>query len=57
MLTAPISAINLLKPHVNQIGCLNIRFGAFFAVADAYKKWYDLNDKDVIQLLIHVTRE
>jgi len=55
--TAPISAINLLKPHVNQILCLNIRFGAFFAVADAYKNWYDLNDKDVIQLLIHVTRE
>lgn len=55
--TAPISTINLLKPRVNQIVCLNIGFGAFFAVADAYKNWCDLNDKNVIQLLIHVTRE
>lgn len=55
--TAPISAINLLKPHVNQIVCLNMRSGAFFAVADAYKNWYDLNDKDVIELLKHVTRK
>jgi putative phosphoribosyl transferase len=49
--TAPISAIDLLKPHVDQIICLNIRSGPFFAVADAYKKWYDLNDEEVIQLL------
>jgi putative phosphoribosyl transferase len=49
--TAPISAINLLRPYVDKIVCLNIRSGAFFAVADAYKNWYDLNDEDVIELL------
>jgi putative phosphoribosyl transferase len=42
--TAPISAINLLKPYVDQIVCLNIRSGSYFAVAQAYKEWYDLND-------------
>ncbi len=53
--TAPLSAINLLKPHVDQIVCLNIRSGPFFAVADAYKLWYDLDDKDVIKILKNVT--
>lgn len=54
--TAPTTAINLLRPHVDQIVCLNIRSGAFFAVADAYKNWYDLHDEDVIELLEHVTQ-
>jgi putative phosphoribosyl transferase len=49
--TAPVSAINLLEPHVDQIVCLNLRSGPFFAVAAAYKEWYDLDDEDVIQLL------
>jgi predicted phosphoribosyltransferase len=41
-------AINLLKPYVDQIVCLNIRSGSYFAVAQAYKEWYDLNDEEVI---------
>lgn len=49
--TAPISAIELIKPHVDKVFCLNIRYGTFFAVADAYKDWYDLNDEDVIEFL------
>jgi putative phosphoribosyl transferase len=54
--TAPTTAINLLRRHVDQIVCLNIRSGAFFAVADAYKKWYDLHDEDVTELLRHATQ-
>ncbi len=49
--TAPISAINLLKPYVDKIVCLNIRSGAYFAVAEAFKEWHDLNDEDVIHLI------
>ena len=49
--TAPNSAIELIRPHVNKIVCLNIRSGHFFAVADAYKVWYDLEDKDVMRVL------
>jgi putative phosphoribosyl transferase len=49
--TAPISAINLIKNQVDKIVCLNIRLGSFFAVADAYKVWYDLEDEDVIEIL------
>ena len=49
--TAPISAIQLIRPHVDKVVCLNIRSGPFFAVADAYKLWYDLEDEDVIEVL------
>lgn len=49
--TAPISAIQLIRPHVDKVVCLNIRSGPFFAVADAYKLWYDLEDEDVMEVL------
>ena len=49
--TAPVSALNLVKPHANRIICLNIRSGPIFAVADAYKVWYDLTDGEVIDVL------
>ena len=49
--TAPISAINHIKNQVDKIVCLNIRSGSFFAVADAYKVWYDLEDEDLIEIL------
>ena len=49
--TAPISAINLVKPYADRIICLNIRSGPIFAVADAYKLWYDLTDEEVVEIL------
>ncbi len=49
--TAPISAIKRVRPHVDKIVCLNVRSGPFFAVADAYKVWYDLEDEDVMDIL------
>jgi predicted phosphoribosyltransferase len=49
--TASLKAINLIKPYVDKIICLNIRSDLFFAVADAYKEWYDLEDEDVIKIL------
>ena len=49
--TAPISAINLVRPYADKIVCLNIRSGPMFAVADAYRRWYDLEDKDVMDIL------
>ena len=49
--TAPISAIELVRPHADKVVCLNIRSGPFFAVADAYKVWYDLEDEDVMDIL------
>lgn len=49
--TASMGAIRLLSTEVDEIVCLNIRSGPIFAVADAYKNWYDLTDKDVIKVL------
>lgn len=49
--TAPTTAINLIQSEVDKIVCVNIRSTPFFAVADAYKLWYDLTDDDVIGLL------
>jgi len=54
--TASLSAIDLLKPRVDKIVCLNIRTGPVFAVADAYREWYDLDDEDVVKLLSKLTK-
>ena len=55
--TASMGAIKLLAPEVNEIVCLNIRSGFSFAVADAYKNWYDLTDEEVIRILERAERE
>lgn len=49
--TASHGAIELLKPEVDVIVCPNIRRDALFAVAEAYLNWYDLTDKEVLELL------
>jgi predicted phosphoribosyltransferase len=49
--TASSSSVKLVAPNVDELVCLNIRSGAIFAVADAYKHWYDLTDKEVKELL------
>lgn len=49
--TASASTVNLLAPDVDMIFCPNIRSGATFAVADAYRNWYDLSRREVVSLL------
>jgi len=49
--TASASSIELLSQHVEEIICLNLRSGSFFAVADAYKIWHDLTDEEVLKYL------
>lgn len=49
--TASESSINLLLPEVEEIYCLNARALYPFAVAEAYMKWYDVGDDEVIALL------
>jgi putative phosphoribosyl transferase len=49
--TGSLGAIELLSSEVNEIVCLNIRTGPVFAVADAYRNWYDLTDEEVIRSL------
>lgn len=49
--TASVGAIELLALTVDKLVCLNVRHGPIFAVADAYDKWYDLSDDEVLELL------
>lgn len=49
--TASKNAIDLIAPHVDEIYCLNIRETSIFAVAEAYKEWHDLTEKEVLGLL------
>jgi len=49
--TASLRAIELIVAEVEEIVCLNIRSGLIFAVADAYKDWYDLTDEEVTEIL------
>jgi len=49
--TASISAVELLASNVDELTCLNIRSGPTFAVADAYRNWYDLTDEEVMKFL------
>jgi putative phosphoribosyl transferase len=52
--TASASSAELVSRTVDQLVCLNIRSGGQFAVADAYKHWYDLNDREVLEELAGV---
>lgn len=49
--TAPKETVDLILPRVDELVCLNVRSGFTFAVADAYEKWYDLEDEEVISIL------
>jgi predicted phosphoribosyltransferase len=49
--TGSAHAIALLAPKVDELVCLNVRSGPFFAVADAYENWYDLSDDEASEYL------
>jgi predicted phosphoribosyltransferase len=49
--TAPESSIQFISAQVDEIICLNVRGGFFFAVADAYHEWHDLSEEEVMEFL------
>ena len=49
--TASRKTVEFILPQVDELVCLNVRAGFFFAVADAYRNWYDLEDDEVISLI------
>ena len=49
--TAPFHTIERLKNEVVEIFCPNIRKTPWFAVADAYKHWYDITEDQVLNIL------
>jgi len=49
--TASLQTVEMILPQADELFCLNIRSGPFFAVADAYQVWHDLRDAEVISIL------
>ncbi len=45
------TAIARLSNEVDEIFCPNIRTGHYFAVAEAYRNWYDLDREEVLKRL------
>ena len=54
--TASASSAELVSRYADLLVCLNIRSGRTFAVADAYRKWYDLDDREVLEELAGVPK-
>ena len=49
--TAPFSTVERIKNEVNRVFCPNVRKVMQFAVADAYLKWYDVPETEVLEIL------
>lgn len=41
--------------EVDEVVCLNVRSGSAFAVAEAYRTWYDLSDDEVLSLVKRIS--
>lgn len=50
--TASESAVELVRPAVDRLVCPDVRGGPVFAVADAYRHWYDVPDEEVRESLL-----
>ena len=44
-------SVKKLSSLVDILYCLNIREGYPFAVADAYRDWYDVSDEEVLRTM------
>ncbi len=49
--TASEAALGRIGKRVDEIFCPNIRTGPYYAVAEAYRHWHDLNRQEVLSLL------
>ncbi len=49
--TAPLRTIEHISTEVDKIYCLNIRTTQYFAVAEAYRHWHDLDEQEVTDML------
>ena len=49
--TGHLQAIKDLEKMVKAIYCANVRSGRSFAVADAYQRWFDVDEEEVLEIL------
>jgi putative phosphoribosyl transferase len=43
--------VELVMEKADEVHCLNMRSAPFFAVADAYKHWYDVSEEEALAIL------
>jgi len=44
-------AVEMVREKADELHCLNIRNQPLYAVAEAYKNWYDLTDEEALSIL------
>jgi putative phosphoribosyl transferase len=49
--TGSYGTVRKISPLVDYLYCLNIREGYPYAVAEAYRNWYDLSDEEVLRII------
>ena len=49
--TGPLSSVEKMTSEVDTLYCANVRRGWSFAVADAYERWSDVEEKELVSLL------
>lgn len=49
--TSSARAIDFILGEADELFCANIRSGPFFAVAEAYRNWYDLTDEEILEYM------
>jgi len=54
--TASASSVQRLESAADELFCPNIRSGPYFAVAEAYRNWYDLDKQEVTDMLENAAR-
>jgi len=50
-------SVQIMAQHVETLFCSNIRQGWSFAVADAYQRWSDVPDEEVVRILKQIMPE
>jgi putative phosphoribosyl transferase len=54
--TGSAGAVTVISGRVDVVVCLNLKDGHPFAVADAYRSWHDLDDREVSRYLASVDK-
>lgn len=49
--TGPAIAVSLIAEIADEVWCANVRAGPRFAVAEAYERWHDVGDAELLGLL------
>ena len=49
--TSPLSSVQRVSPYTDELFCPNVRNVWRFAVADAYKHWYDAPESEILEII------